>query len=111
MTTFKLIDSAIRAGASEKSFSRGQELYRNGAISDAAIQGNTLIGHCEGEQSPFYQVRAELGGGGLRSASCNCDHNFGGYCKHIVSLLLTYAHKPELFAVRKVCVPNILSVL
>ncbi|MCI0390188.1 MAG: SWIM zinc finger family protein [Acidobacteria bacterium] len=101
MTTFKFIDSVIRAGAGEKSFSRGQELYLNGAISNATIQGNTLMGHCEGAQSPFYKVRAELDSGGIRSASCNCDYNFGGYCKHIVALMLTYAHKPELFAVRK----------
>lgn len=53
MTKFKLIDSAIRAGASEKSFLRGQELYFNSAISEAAIQGNTLVGRCEGAQSPF----------------------------------------------------------
>jgi hypothetical protein len=69
--------------------------------SDASIQGNTLMGRCEGAQSPFYKVRAELDGGGIRSASCNCNQNSRGYCKHIVALLLTYAHKPELFAVHK----------
>jgi uncharacterized Zn finger protein len=101
MTTLKLTDSVIRAGANEKSFARGQELYRNGAISDAAIQGNILTGHCEGAQSPFYQVRAELDAGGVRAASCNCEYDFGGYCKHIIALLLTFAREPEQFAVRE----------
>lgn len=55
--TFKLTDAVIRATANEKSFARGQELYRNGAISDAAIQGNILTGLCEGAQSPLYKVR------------------------------------------------------
>jgi len=101
MTTLKLTDAIIRAGANEKSFARGQELYRNGAISDAAIQGNVMTGHCEGMQSPFYKVRAELDASGVRAASCDCEYNFGGYCKHIVALLLTYAHEPEQFVIRE----------
>ncbi|MCI0391344.1 MAG: SWIM zinc finger family protein [Acidobacteria bacterium] len=101
LTTIKLTDAIIRAGANEKSFARGQELYRSGAISDAAIQGNVLTGHCEGMQSPFYKVRAELDAGGVRVASCNCEYDFGGYCKHIVALLLTYAHEPKQFVVRE----------
>jgi uncharacterized Zn finger protein len=101
MTTLKLTDAIIRAGTNEKSFARGQELYRNDAISDAAIQGNILTGHCEGMQSPFYKVRAELDAGGVRAASCNCDYDFGGHCKHIVALLLTYARDPEQLVVRE----------
>jgi uncharacterized Zn finger protein len=101
MTAIKLTDAIIRAGANEKSFARGQELYRNGAISDAAIQGNVLTGHCEGMQAPFYKVRAELDAGGVRAASCNCEYDLGGHCKHIVALLLTYEHEPEQFAVRE----------
>ena len=60
-----------------------------------------LTGHCEGMQSPFYKVRAELDAGGVRAASCNCEYDFGGYCKHIVALLLTYAHESEQFVVRE----------
>ncbi|HEX9000238.1 MAG TPA: SWIM zinc finger family protein [Blastocatellia bacterium] len=101
MTTIKLTDAIIRATANEKSFTRGQQLYRSGAIADAAIQANVLTGRCEGTQSPFYKVRAELDGGGIRAASCGCKYNFGGYCKHIVALLLTFANKPNQFVVRK----------
>ncbi len=101
MTSIKLTDAIIRASSNEKSFARGQELYRNDAISDAAVQGNILTGLCEGAQSPFYKVSAELDGGGIRAASCDCEYNFDGYCKHIIALLLAYAHKPKQFAVRK----------
>lgn len=93
--TGKLTDSIIRAGANEKVFARGQELFRNNAISDAAIRGNILTGYCEGMQSPFYKVRAELDRGGVRAASCDCEYDFDGYCKHIVALLLTFARDPE----------------
>jgi uncharacterized Zn finger protein len=101
MPTFKLTDAIIHAGANEKSFARGQELHRNGAISDAAIQGNILTGHCEGTQSPFYKVRAELDRGGVRAASCSCEYDYGGYCKHIVALLLAFAHEPDQFVARE----------
>jgi uncharacterized Zn finger protein len=107
MKTIKLTDAIIRAGANEKSFARGQELYRHEAISKAAIQGQTLTGLCEGVQSPFYQVRAELDASGVRAASCNCEYDYGGYCKHIVALLLTYAHAPEQFAGRAELAPRL----
>lgn len=101
MTAPKLTEAVIRAGATDKSFQRGRELYRSGAISDTAIQGHTLSGECEGSESPFYKVRVELDGGGIRSATCTCPYDFGGYCKHIIALLLAYAQKPKQFSVRQ----------
>jgi uncharacterized Zn finger protein len=101
MTIAKLTEAVIRAGANDKSFQRGRELYRGGAVSNAAIQGRTLSGECEGNESPFYKVRAELDDHGIRSASCACPYEFGGYCKHIVALLLAYAQKPKQFTVRR----------
>jgi len=101
MVSPKLSEAAIRAGATEKSFARGRELFRRGAVSRAATQGRALSGVCEGSESPFYRVRVELDEGGIRSASCTCPYDFGGDCKHIVALLLSYAHKPEDFALRK----------
>lgn len=101
MASLKLSEAAIRAGATEKSFARGRELFRRGAVTRAAIQGRTLSGVCEGSESPFYRIRAELDEGGVRSAFCTCPYDFGGYCKHVIALLLSYAHEPESFAVRK----------
>src|SRR2546421_10107871 len=101
MAIAKLTDNVIRAGANDKSFQRGRELYRGGAISNTAIQGHTLSGECEGNESPFYKVRVELDDGGIRSAACTCPYDFGGYCKHIITLLLAYAQKPKQFAVRQ----------
>lgn len=101
MASPKLTEASIRVGATEKSFARGRELFRRGAVSHTAIQGNTLSGTCEGTGSPFYKVRAELDDGGILSATCTCPYDFGGYCKHIVALLLSYAREPERFAIRK----------
>lgn len=101
MTNTKLTETIVRAGATEKSFQRGRELYRNGSISNTAIQGQSLSGDCEGSYAAFYKVRVELDGAGIRSARCNCEYDFGGYCKHIVALLLVYLKSPKKFAVRK----------
>ncbi|PYS77268.1 MAG: hypothetical protein DMF66_10460, partial [Acidobacteria bacterium] len=101
MTIAKLTEAVIRAGTNDKSFQRGRELYRSGAISNAAIRGHTLSGECEGNESPFYKVRVELDGGGIRTATCTCPYDFGGYCKHIVALLLAYAQKPKQFVVSR----------
>jgi len=38
---------------------------------------------------------------GITDASCTCAYEFGGYCKHIVALLLAYLHHPKTFAARK----------
>ena len=101
MSRPKLTESIIRAGADTKSFQRGQEYYRRGAILDPAVQGNVLTADCEGTSEPYYKVRVELDEAGIRSAQCTCPYEYGGYCKHIVALLLAYLHHPEWFAARK----------
>ncbi|MBM3130652.1 MAG: hypothetical protein FJ009_18735, partial [Chloroflexi bacterium] len=101
MSQVKLTESMIRAAATPESFQRGKSYFEQGAISNAAIQGNAVSGDCEGTQSPFYHVRVELDEAGIRSADCTCLYEFGGYCKHIVALLFAYAHKPKEFAKRE----------
>jgi hypothetical protein len=46
-------------------------------------------------------VRIELDEGGIRTVHCSCPYEFGGYCKHIVALLLAYVHQPKQFAKRQ----------
>ena len=97
----KITESMIRAGAGSESFHRGEEYYRDGAISNTVIQGTLLSGECVGTYTPYYRVRVELDEAGIAEASCTCPYEFGGYCKHIVALLLAYLHHPKSFAARK----------
>jgi len=97
----KLTESIIRAAATPQSFERGQDYYRSGAVSNTSIQDNLLIGDCEGTQAPYYRVQVELDEAGIRSANCTCPYEYGGLCKHVVALLLTYVHHPKQFAVRQ----------
>ncbi len=97
----QLTESTVRALATAQSFSRGQELYRAGAISNAAVQGNVLTAYCEGTLEPFYRVRVVLDEAGVSEANCSCEYDYGGYCKHVIALLLTFIHKPKSFAARQ----------
>src|SRR5271157_12720 len=97
----KITESMIRAGASPESFRRGEEYYREGAISNTGIQGALLSGECAGNYAPYYWVQAELDEAGIAGTSCTCLYEYGGYCKHIVALLLVYLHQPNSFAARK----------
>jgi len=91
----------IRAGASSESFRRGEEYYREGVLSNTTIQGTLLRGECAGTYAPYYRIQVELDQVGIADASCTCLYEYGGYCKHIVALLLAYVHHPRSFAVRK----------
>ena len=91
----------IRAGAAPESLRRGEEYYREGAVSNTALQGTLLSGECSGTYAPYYRVQVELDEAGIAEISCTCLYEYGGYCKHIAALLLAYLHRPKSFAVRE----------
>ncbi|MGE5379133.1 MAG: SWIM zinc finger family protein, partial [Bacteroidota bacterium] len=97
----KITESMIRAGAAPESFRRGEEYYREGAISNTAIRGSLLSGECAGTYAPYYRVQVALDEAGIAETSCTCLYEGVGYCKHIVALLLAYVHHPKAFVVRK----------
>ena len=101
MSLPKFTESMIRSGAVPQTFQRGKSLYEDDAVSNASVQGNTLVGDCEGTSALYYRVRVTLDEAGIRDADCTCPYEFGGYCKHVVALLLAYLHHPKRFVVRQ----------
>src|ERR1041384_5239912 len=93
----RLTESHIRDLASESSFERGQNYYRDGAVFGAVRQGMELRAQCEGSDYEPYQVSATLMESGIAETSCTCPYDYGGICKHIVALLLTYIKDPQSF--------------
>src|SRR6266849_2378733 len=91
----------IRGRTTEQSYQRGETYYKNGAVIDTVQRGNELEGYCEGSQPSPYHIQITLSDQGIESASCTCDYDWGGDCKHIVALLLTYLNKPEAFEERQ----------
>ena len=90
----RITEAALRSRSSPESFSRGQKLFKTGAIFDAYRRGELIGGNCEGESEPFYRLRIRLSGGGIWEASCSCPYDYGGYCKHIIALALTWIQAP-----------------
>src|SRR5256886_8241334 len=81
----------IRALAMPESFARGRSYFDDGAVSDLIQRGDRLTAEVEGSEFAPYQVSIRLHGGGVAEARCTCPYDWGGYCKHIVAVLLKFA--------------------
>jgi uncharacterized Zn finger protein len=99
--TNKMTENILKSLSSPESFTRGHDLYQSDAVFDTFRQGDLLTGKCKGSSAPFYQIHVQLDEGGIQEASCTCPYDWGGYCKHIVALMLTYVHSPDAFIEQK----------
>ena len=90
-----LTHDQIRSRCTEQSFTRGLEYFHTGAIGNPVLQGSTLSAMCQGTEPTPYRVRVELMPTTIATTSCSCSYDYGGECKHVVALLLTYVEAPE----------------
>jgi len=97
----KLTVNILKSCSSPESFTRGHDLYQSDAVFDTFQKDDLLTGKCEGSSAPFYQIHVQLDEGGILEASCTCPYDWGGYCKHIIALMLTYMHNPDAFIKQK----------
>jgi uncharacterized Zn finger protein len=92
-----ITEDDIRGLASPQSFERGSNYFHNDALFNTRRVGNDLRGHCHGSSYIPYRVSAQLGISGITATQCTCPYDWGGICKHIVALLLTWVQTPEVF--------------
>ena len=86
----------IRAMATAKSFDRGVEYMEDRAVRRLEKRGNVVMARVEGTTYQPYRVRVLLDKNGeVDEAGCNCPYDRGGWCKHIVAVLLVMLHEPE----------------
>ena len=90
-----LSEATIRSHSSPDSYSRGRGYYDRGAVADLTLRGNLLEGAVEGSEYTPYRVRVSFDAGGITSATCSCPYELGGWCKHIVALLLAALYTRE----------------
>lgn len=95
MTIPALGEATIRQHSSEDSFRRGQAYERQGAVIALVQRGAELEAEVEGSQYEPYQVRVTFDPGGVTGAMCSCPYDWGGWCKHIVAVLLACLRSPE----------------
>jgi hypothetical protein len=87
-----ITEKTIRELANAKSFARGQEYFRDGAVSEVIRRGNRVAAEVEG--GDLYEITIVLGDDGydpVAAAECTCPYDWDGYCKHIVAVLLKLA--------------------
>lgn len=83
-------DALIRTLATDQSFQRGQNYYQNDQVVDLIRRGDTLQALVEGSSYEPYQVTITLKNEEFIEADCSCPYDWGGYCKHVVAVLLAY---------------------
>ena len=88
-----LTEDQIQERCTKQVFSRGEGYFYNEAIENAIFHDWTLSATCQGSEFTPYRVSVELTPTGIADAECSCPYDWGGDCKHIVALLLTYVHE------------------
>lgn len=95
-----ITENDLLKAADEKVFARGENYFESGAIVKPVRIGNVLVARCHGSDYQPYRVKVVFGKKKVTEAMCTCPYDFGGYCKHIVALLLTHIRAPELIEVK-----------
>lgn len=90
--------SEVRNWTEQRFFERGEGYFNQNRIQHPRREGCTLKAECQGSRPSPYHVEAELDEDGIAWAECSCPMGSGGYCKHVVALLLTWIHSPDDFS-------------
>ncbi|HEX9986990.1 MAG TPA: SWIM zinc finger family protein [Chloroflexia bacterium] len=100
--TFTLDD--LREYVGDKEYNKGKEYFNSDAVYDVVLRGSVLRGRSHGQSGGPYKMAVTLaaadasGPGLVADYSCTCPR--GGFCKHIIALLLVWIRTPEDVPVR-----------
>lgn len=89
----EITENTVRQLSDAKSFERGKDYFRAGSIVEPVLMGSKLQARCHGSEREPYHVSVVLGKKGVESYACSCPR--GGFCKHLVALLLNYVFRPN----------------
>ena len=92
-------EELIHTKVTEKSFERGEEYYDMGVVESVVRRGNRLFAEVLGSEEAPYDVGIWFREGDF-DASCTCPYDWGGYCKHVVAVLLTWMRDRKLVSGR-----------
>ncbi len=92
-----------------KVFARGQKIFGDGALSETVRVGDELRALCEGSDMEPYRLSVRLTVQNVGALHCTCPYEYGGPCKHLVALLLTWVNTPEIFQSESELLPQLLE--
>ena len=107
--TLFVTEEFILAKVTEKSLDRGEDYYDSGMVESVVQRGSRLFAEVLGSEENPYHLGIVFQEDDF-AASCTCPYDWGGYCKHIVAVLLTWIHDRDSVAVR-VPIEDLLSEL
>ena len=88
-----ITEDQIQERCTKQVFSRGEDYFYNETIENPMFHGWTLSANCYGSEDDPYRVSVTLTSTGIADTECSCPYDWGGDCKHVVALLLTYVHE------------------
>ncbi len=88
--------ATIMTYATEQSYDRGEEYASEGAVTQVSLRGNSISALVEGSEYAPYEVQITFTPTTILSASCTCPYDLGGWCKHIVAVLIVCQEMPEM---------------
>ncbi len=94
MSALKIDELLIRQNSTDQSFHRGQEYARSQSVGELIWRDRVLRASVAGS-SP-YRVAINFNNQEVQSATCTCPYEFGGWCKHIVAVLLVGMEQPNI---------------
>ncbi len=93
-------ETTIQHHATPNSFSRGEDYYQRGTVTDLVQRGNTIYAEVEGSEVAPYRVSLQFDSGGITSVRCTCPYDYEGWCKHIVAAALSWMRQPDRLELR-----------
>ncbi|MGC9502481.1 SWIM zinc finger family protein [Baaleninema sp.] len=84
--------SDIERNATPQSIERGREYYEWGQVQSIVRRGSLLQASVMGQSEPWYETFLDVE---RCEGDCSCPYDWGGWCKHIVALALTYLNDSE----------------
>jgi uncharacterized Zn finger protein len=95
MSLSRISETFLQQHSTAKSYDRGMQYYRSGAVANVVQRGNLVQASVEGSEYEPYCTRLTIDSGGIREATCTCEYSYEGWCKHIIAVGLFCLHQPQ----------------
>jgi uncharacterized Zn finger protein len=96
MVKLNFTETHIRHHTTQKSFERGQQYYRSGAVVNLVRRDRLIQALVEGSEYEPYRVTLTVDSSGIKQAGCSCPYDYEGWCKHIIAVALACIQNPDL---------------
>lgn len=95
MATLTISEAAILRYASAETFRAGRICYQQGAVIAPVLYGTTLLAEVVEDTAEPVFVCCTFQTDSSINATCTCQNQWGGWCKHRVAACLVLLHQPE----------------